>query len=327
MSHGRDKQNYLFAESDMFATIEQRKQQVKSWVDSLDENHITNSSIEDLCTYVENEFRLDTPELQDDQALVDQREAEVEVNDNFLYGHFDEFSPAASFRYVGGACCAIHRQREFFRLRPNTFSSMPPRAIVQNDHLVLQVAGVQLEQARVSNALKSQIADIKKYLDWQRADTNPFNTGLRELARGHIERRKQKLLNNRNLVAGLGFAMKKRPDASATYTAPVARKRIAPKLPVAGTAPYKPEPVLDEGEYQNILDIMMNMAFLMERSPSAFTTIDEEDLRQHFLVQLNGQYEGQATGETFNYQGKTDILGPVNTKERLRAPSMRDGTN
>ena len=29
---------------------------------------------------------------------------------------------------------------------------------------------------------------------------------------------------------------------------------------------------------------------------------------KHFLVQLNGQYEGGATGETFNYQGKTDIL-------------------
>jgi len=34
----------------------------------------------------------------------------------------------------------------------------------------------------------------------------------------------------------------------------------------------------------------------------------EEDLRQHFLVQLNGHYEGQATGETFNFDGKTDIL-------------------
>jgi hypothetical protein len=36
--------------------------------------------------------------------------------------------------------------------------------------------------------------------------------------------------------------------------------------------------------------------------------MQEEDLRQHFLVQLNGQYEGQATGETFNFEGKTDIL-------------------
>ena len=46
----------------------------------------------------------------------------------------------------------------------------------------------------------------------------------------------------------------------------------------------------------------------MERSPSAFETMDEESIRSHFLVQLNGHYEGQATGETFNYEGKTDIL-------------------
>src|SRR5580698_7522141 len=31
-------------------------------------------------------------------------------------------------------------------------------------------------------------------------------------------------------------------------------------------------------------------------------------MRSHFLVQLNGAFEGQATGETFNFQGKTDIL-------------------
>jgi hypothetical protein len=50
------------------------------------------------------------------------------------------------------------------------------------------------------------------------------------------------------------------------------------------------------------------MAQVMERSPSAFVSMDEESLRSHFLVQLNGHYEGQATGETFNYEGKTDIL-------------------
>jgi len=34
----------------------------------------------------------------------------------------------------------------------------------------------------------------------------------------------------------------------------------------------------------------------------------------HFLVHLNGQYERQATGETFNYEVKTDIL--INNKGR-----------
>ena len=50
------------------------------------------------------------------------------------------------------------------------------------------------------------------------------------------------------------------------------------------------------------------MVMVMERSPRAFKDMVEEDLRSHFLVQLNGQYEGQATGEAFNYEGKTDIL-------------------
>ena len=36
--------------------------------------------------------------------------------------------------------------------------------------------------------------------------------------------------------------------------------------------------------------------------------------RTHFLIQLNGHYEGSATGETFNVSGKTDILIRVENK-------------
>jgi hypothetical protein len=52
----------------------------------------------------------------------------------------------------------------------------------------------------------------------------------------------------------------------------------------------------------------------MERSPRAFATLDEEAIRTHFLLQLNGHYEGGATGETFNAHGKTDILIRVENK-------------
>ncbi len=79
-------------------------------------------------------------------------------------------------------------------------------------------------------------------------------------------------------------------------------------MPAATAGAFKPEPVLEEAEYQHILEVIDNMVKVMERSPKAFHDIDEEALRTHFLVQLNGHYEGQATGETFNYQGKTDIL-------------------
>ena len=46
----------------------------------------------------------------------------------------------------------------------------------------------------------------------------------------------------------------------------------------------------------------------IERSPSTFVHMKEEQIRDLILVSLNGHYEGGATGETFNAQGKTDIL-------------------
>ncbi len=50
------------------------------------------------------------------------------------------------------------------------------------------------------------------------------------------------------------------------------------------------------------------MAITIERSPHTFAKLVEEEIRDHFLLVLNSHYEGSATGETFNFQGKTDIL-------------------
>src|SRR3989338_1695804 len=68
------------------------------------------------------------------------------------------------------------------------------------------------------------------------------------------------------------------------------------------------EPILYETEYNHIINLISRMAIVMERSPRAFYDMDEESIRWQFLVPLNSHYEGMATGETFNYSGKTDIL-------------------
>jgi hypothetical protein len=135
-----------------------------------------------------------------------------------------------------------------------------------------------------------------------------LNAQIRSLAHAEIEQRRSKLLKDRNLLGDLGFKIKTRDGEARTYNAPEVRRRLIPSLPAASSAPYKPEPTLANADYDHILSVIQNMVHVMERSPSAFTSMDEESIRSHFLVQLNGHYEGQATGETFNYQGKTDIL-------------------
>jgi hypothetical protein len=42
--------------------------------------------------------------------------------------------------------------------------------------------------------------------------------------------------------------------------------------------------------------------------PSTYKNKGEEELRDHILLLLEPNFEGSATGETFNKSGKTDIL-------------------
>jgi len=127
-------------------------------------------------------------------------------------------------------------------------------------------------------------------------------------ARTKIAARREKILKDQDMANALGFPLKRRDDAPKTYSASVVRKELPIQRPTVSASPFKPEPTLEMAQYENILEIISSMVHVIERSPGAFARMKEEDLRQHFLVQLNGQYKGQATGETFNASGKTDIL-------------------
>ena len=88
-----------------------------------------------------------------------------------------------------------------------------------------------------------------------------------------------------------------------------------PSLPDHGTAPLvlsptteRSESKLSIGSYEHILAIIDRLSRNIERNPSTFFDMKKEQIRDLILVDLNGHYDGAATGETFNNRGKTDIL-------------------
>jgi hypothetical protein len=111
------------------------------------------------------------------------------------------------------------------------------------------------------------------------------------------------------LVASLGLPVRRRESAPSTYVTPSIRRK-SPARQDAGrpAASETVDPAMSADDYEHVLRVVRGMVGVMEQSPHAFELMGEEDLRQHFLVQLNGQYERTATGETFNFEGKTDIL-------------------
>ncbi len=308
------EQNHLFSQNDWNDIIENQKKKLKEEVAKIDGSKLLNTSLDDLCDYFYKKYLIDVPILNKDQMFVDQAEASVDVSNDPLRFNYNREGPFYQTGTKIEATIPFTGKADVFKIRPSTFSLSPPQAIIRNSTLIIEIKGIELESSKVKEQIDKTLADINTHLDRLRKDVDSFNKDLPQLAQSVIEKRRTKLLKDQNLVSSLGYPLKKRADTPKTFVAPEVRKKIKPKLPEASTMPYAPEPILSYDDYNYVLNIIKNMARVMELSPSAFTSMNEEALRSHFLVQLNGHYEGGATGETFNYEGKTDILVRVENK-------------
>jgi hypothetical protein len=154
------------------------------------------------------------------------------------------------------------------------------------------------------------LVDAVAYL---KRDVDNHNTSAPNRIREALSRKTALSKAAVGAVAALGIPLKKR-DTEPTFIIPTKRRENPAKRPTVAPGKYEPEPVLDEKEYQYILEVMKSMSLVIERNPSSFSSLNEETIRDHFLLQLNGHYEGSATGETFNASGKTDILIRVDNK-------------
>lgn len=306
-------EDHLFSKHDWFSLKEHQTAELKKEIASYSGNQLLNTAVHDLCMYFAEKYRIDVPVLDRNRIVVDQHEAKVDVSHRFDYiniGDGPHHVPGTSVEIT----VPFDGDHQMFLVRPTRFSMSPPRATVRRDALILTIVGIDLAADQVRSNIDIALENIEEYLTNLRKDAEPFNGALSESARVEIDARRTKLLANQNLVSSLGFALKQNPQSPMTYTASNVRRRIVPSPPQASSAPFRPEPCLSETEYEHILQVLQNMAHVMERSPAAFAKMDEESLRTHFLVQLNGHYEGQATGETFNSIGKTDILIRANDK-------------
>jgi len=131
---------------------------------------------------------------------------------------------------------------------------------------------------------------------------------MKTAAKTFRERKKQ-LLQNERVLQLVGLRIKPHNDLPPTYNIPDPTfRRSVTVQPFVPSGAYEVEPTLGEKVYEDILQTIFDVGKVMERLPSTYSNRREQELRDLFLLYLEPRYEGSATGETFNGQGKTDIL-------------------
>jgi hypothetical protein len=306
----------FYAKGQLSNYFELTKKNIKLEIDGYGADYLLKVSEQDLIESLLSEYSISPIVLYvDDVYQLEPKDADIDVSQDRNRAIFDRRKPL----YIKGTeitiCIPYEGDSDLFHLQASTFSYNPPRAKITKTEvqLIYQLPEQNAESLR--NMFNSDLGSIKKHLEWTKRDARRFNKELPSFIRNAVSTRKRKLLEDRNMSAALGIPIKKREDAPKTFSIPEIGRRSPVQRPIVKTEePFQPEPSLLESEYENILRIIKNMVMVIERSPNAFAEMGEEDFRQHFLVQLNGQYEGMATGETFNYSGKTDILIRVDGK-------------
>jgi hypothetical protein len=203
-----------------------------------------------------------------------------------------------------------------WRIRPSTYSmSGYPELEIRKDIVVFSCSfpDDSPEPERLKANIERTISSLSDAVSNLARDVENHNREAPRAVRAALERKLSKARAAVSTVAGLGIPIKQK-SAPATFVVPTKRHESPISRPSVSKEKFAPEPTLDQREYEHILGVLKSMALVIERSPRSFASLDEEAIRTHFLFQLNGHYEGSATGETFNLSGKTDILIRVDNR-------------
>lgn len=298
---GRD---YLFYGGDLRATVDNHKKKLILQIGSLSPAQLLPNDDKQVCDHFVGEFTIAPIELQEERIeLIEPREVKVEARDYDFGNRYQK--TVLEFRFE----IPFTGDADLFQLQPSTFNMNFPRGYVEKNHLIYINQRGDRNTAAIKSEVDSFLNNVRQHLGWQRPELETWNSGLPQLVGQLVSSRRQKLDADKQLVNDLGFQVRRRGETSPSYSFPLQRKTVTPPLPAAKGGPLaKQEPAIEMAVYEEILDTLASMSIVMERSPSAFANLDEEALRMQFLIPLNSNFKGSASGETFNMSGKTDIL-------------------
>lgn len=299
---------HAFSDYDGFSVIENQKQRIVATINSQPDNYILNVNREEYIQHLVSEFTIHPLEIHKDQISASTYEAQIpaEHHPSSYYVHSGKSYPKDVIKYH----LPFTGDPELLKVRASTYTFSPPRITVEDGCICFEIVNFNLTAEQIKQKADSIINSIESQNQYLTRDLNAFNAQIQSLASQAFDSRKQQLLQKNDLMSSLGVPIRKASSTPATFAVPAKRTKVVASKPKPAVIEkgYKPEPALDESIYKQILSIIHDVGKQFERLPSTYAGKEEEHLRDHMLLILEPNFEGAATGETFNKSGKTDIL-------------------
>lgn len=222
--------HYLFHEYDMFGVQQATNEQLRKMIESADAVSITTGTVDDVAKTFVQKVRLDVPDLTEGAISVDVEEAAVDVSGDHMRAFYDgDFRSGP--RLVPGIRATYfvpyRGDKDFFKIRPNTYTLSAPIAVVEPNELVFQFERGDQNVAATKADFDRQLGEVKQYLGWLHQNADTFNATLPTTAKNYLTSRRNRLAELQKGTDGLGIPIRR----AGTPPPSPATRPSAPKPP------------------------------------------------------------------------------------------------
>lgn len=295
---------------DYFRPIAQR---LTSEIDALTEEYILNVSEEQFAEYMVDKYTIDFPQIDFNNPSADSYEKDVNTSDypSIFRGDGGEKYKVQFICYYIPVTGNYEVLKYFPGLNSITIGGGACNFEVSTNNLKLEIPNFSNDATKVKAIYEENCRNFNSKYENLLIDIKIFNNSVRGTVKERFQTRKNEFLKKHEFMLSLGVPLKQKANTPKTFSVPKPniRTKIVVDKPLVNNQPFKPEPTLNDDDYNEILRLINDVGKNFERMPSVYKGKGEEDLRDHIVMVLDPNFEyGSAAGETFNKTGKTDIL-------------------
>ena len=304
----------LFASNNLFSVFQGQLNTVKDRVDEISKNQFINNSDDEIVDHIFNKMKIDPLDIFENRIeRSDTSESRKEKKN-----HFGDIISAPtvtlsfSIPFIGNT--------ELWDYQPSSIDINPPRGEIKTPSLngnqgilliQLEYFTNDFDSDTVNKEIAKILESIKKNITSQKRDIETHDKKLKSQIHNLVASRRMRLNAIMEEEKTIQIPLEKKINAPNQTTLPIHRR----KIPILKEKSESDKSFsISDADYEEIINLIRHQGATYERTPKTYSVHDEEELRDILLAQLNGQYQGHATGETFRNRGKTDICIEVENR-------------
>ena len=298
-----------FREHDLSLVIKNRWSSALNKIDSLTNEEIMANDLEILADNIYEEFFIQPLEIfEEDFSRRSMKQGKVRI---FIHPFFRTHTNE-EYRLVDGIISEFYfpfqGESDLFKCQASTFScSGYPEIQVSESYVIFKIEK-SLEEMKADDSKEKLLGGLKQNLDsiregagYVNKDVTAFNRDLKPKIHAEICKKREKVQAFFDIADMFEIPIEKKEYAKQHI--PLVRNIT----PISHKYEKQNYYGISDSDYTDILQTIKHTASTYERTPSSYRNMHEEDLRNTLLASLNATYKGDATGESFRNNGKTDI--------------------